>query len=262
MASPFPTNAEITFSVASGTMTADSRGNPIPAVMTVTIAAYLSPKGTPGVGNPRSRYNPGVDESEETLSGRVTDNPDGESFLPEGIDHLSKGWATITDPVTGKTKSGYFTLYRGTPSPFGVEAALGASISGIFKGVAQGSSGATPPQPTPGQYAAAVDTAAHKLVALIGGELVLADQTNVSHAAAIAGITLNSVTATGKPLVAREGLVEDSGWNWTPGQPIFLGTNGNLTQDGSTITTGFLMQVGWVPEPTKVWLEIEEAILL
>jgi hypothetical protein len=199
-------------------------------------------------------FYPGIDEQEEPLVGRAIED------LPDGIANLSKAWAVLTDPVTGKAQTGHFTLYRGTPSAFGTESVLGPKISGVFKSLVSGSSGTAIPQPTPGQYAATTALSIHKMVALIGGSLVLADQTNLAHADAIAGLTLNAAAVGQKPQLARAGLIEDSSWSWTPGQPIFLGTNGNLTQDGSTITSGFLMQVGWVPEPTKIYLEIEEPI--
>lgn len=248
MASPFPPNAVLTFSVTSGFATDPKTGNKVPVATTIEVEAYLKSDS-----RPRGLFYPGIDEQEEPLVGRAIEE------LPDGVANLSKAWATLTDPVTGKAQTGRFTLYRGTPSAFGTESVLGPKISGVFRSTAA-SGGVAIPQPTPGQYPATTALAIHKLVAIVGGSLVLADQTNLAHADAIAGMTLNAAAVGQKPQLARAGLIEDSSWNWIPGQPIFLGTNGNLTQDGSTIVLGFLMPVGWVPEPTKIYLEIEEPI--
>lgn len=129
MASPFPANAVLVFQVSDGTMTTDPKtGNKKPGTEAIELKAYLNSDS-----RPRGLFYPGLDEAEEPLRGYIVEAPDGSSNLPSGIGHLSKGQVTITDPVTGATKSGIFTLYRGTPSPFGVEAATGAKISGVFR---------------------------------------------------------------------------------------------------------------------------------
>src|SRR5579885_3107981 len=125
MGSPFPANAVLTFSVATGPLVTDPRtGAKVPAVLPVTVKAYLRSDT-----RPRGLFYPGIDEADEPLSGRFVDP----STVPDGIGQLSKAWAVITDPVTQKTQSGWFTLYRGTASPFGTEAALGAKVSGTFR---------------------------------------------------------------------------------------------------------------------------------
>ncbi|MBW4692205.1 MAG: hypothetical protein KME27_10610 [Lyngbya sp. HA4199-MV5] len=255
MASPFPSNAVLTFSVATGAIATDPRtGNKQPATLTVTVKAYLKPDS-----RPRGLFYPGIDESDEPLSGRLT-NP---STVPNGVGHLSKGWAVITDPVTKDTQSGWFTLYRGTPSPFGVEAALGAKVSGIFRAqaVAGGAQGIAL-QPTPGQYPAAIALSLHRLVALHNGQLVYADATDITQTEGAIGLTLNAVAAGGKPQFATSGLMQDTGWSWTVDQPVFVGSVGNLTQNPLIVAPGYYQEVGVAVSATQLLLGLEEAYLL
>lgn len=259
MPSPFAgyTNSTLQFSIPSGELLTDpATGNRYPGAISTTISAFLKSDKSRDQNN---LYYPGLDESEERLSGYAT-NP---TLLPVGVGHLSRAWATITDPVTKRTKSGYFTLYRGTPSPFGVEAVTGAVLKGIFKSLVEGTIQAAPVEPPgDGQYVAGSDLAAFRVVALVGGVLVYADRTNLAHMDAIAGITLNAVSAGGYPLLKRDGLVDNVGWDWVPGEPIFLDTAGQLTQNAEGFTSGFLLLLGWVPTPNQLHLEIEEPIIL
>lgn len=111
-------------------------------------------------------------------------------------------------------------------------------------------------------YPAGENIAAFRMVALIDDELVLANQADESHAYAIAGITLTAATTGQSPSVQRSGMVVNPAWSWTPGEPIYLGSNGQLTQDGTAITSGFLLPLGWAAEATRLWLEIGQPTFL
>lgn len=133
MASPFPANAVLTFAIATGITTDSRSGNKIPITEEISFKAYLKSDYAPRGVYRGSETAGGLDEAEEPLRGYVVEAPDGSSNLPAGIRHLAKGAAILTDPVTGEQRSGIFTLFRQTPSPFGVEASTGAKISGIFR---------------------------------------------------------------------------------------------------------------------------------
>lgn len=67
-----------------------------------------------------------------------------------------------------------------------------------------------------------------------------------------AGIT-RMATIIGDPVdVVRVGLMEDPAWTWTPNTPIFISTDGVLTQ---TRTTGFVRRIAWAISATKINLD-------
>ena len=179
------------------------------------------------------------------------------------VGYLSKAWAVITDSVTKDTQAGWFTLYRGTASPFRVKLALGAKISGIFRAQAvAGGTNAPIPQPKPGQYLAAIGLALHRLVALMNGQLVYADASDVTQAEGAIGLTLNVVAVGGKPQLATSGTVQDDAWNWTVDQPVFTGLSGALTQTPLTTPPGYYQQIGVAVGAKQIALKVEEAYLL
>lgn len=74
----------------------------------------------------------------------------------------------------------------------------------------------------------------------------------------IAGLVIFSVNA-GVPLTpVRNQVVSDESWNWVRGSPIFLGTNGTLTQTAPL--TGYLVVVAKVLDSKTIFVQIEEPI--
>lgn len=60
-------------------------------------------------------------------------------------------------------------------------------------------------------------------------------------------------TIIGDPIdVVRVGLMEESGWNWTVNQPIFISHQGVLTQ---TPVPGVIRRIGWAISPTQINLD-------
>lgn len=67
-----------------------------------------------------------------------------------------------------------------------------------------------------------------------------------------AGVT-RMATPIGDPVnVVRSGLMTESGWNWTTNQPIFISTNGVITQ---TVPIGVIRRIGWAVSPTQINLD-------
>ncbi|AGH07412.1 hypothetical protein SUFG_00045 [Sulfitobacter phage phiCB2047-B] len=67
-----------------------------------------------------------------------------------------------------------------------------------------------------------------------------------------AGVSRMATVAGEAIKLVRQGLMEESGWNWEVNKPIFISTQGVLTQ---TLPMGIVRRIGWAISPTKVNLE-------
>lgn len=84
--------------------------------------------------------------------------------------------------------------------------------------------------------------------------LVYADKDTLAHAFAVLGITRNAVGASGSVQVQYGGAMIEPSWSWTPNLPIFLGSNGVLTQVAPT--TGFILSLGFALSATEIMINI------
>lgn len=101
----------------------------------------------------------------------------------------------------------------------------------------------------------------NRIVVLDGaGQAYYATNADPTHFHRVLGMTLNS-GAMGEPVsVIRNGEVIEPSWNWTLYIPVFLGTNGLLTQ--TQPSTGFSLIVGFPVTTTKLFVSIREPIAL
>lgn len=66
-----------------------------------------------------------------------------------------------------------------------------------------------------------------------------------------AGVTRMAVPIGDPVNVVRSGLVTEGGWTWTVNQPIFIGTNGALTQTVPSAGNP-VRRIGWAISATKI----------
>ena len=105
---------------------------------------------------------------------------------------------------------------------------------------------------------AAVNLSALRVVTTNGsGNAIYADTDTLSNAVVV-GVTETAANAGGAVSVRTAGILEDSSWSWTKG-PVFLGTNGTLTQ---TAPSGgaIIVQVARAITATKIQVDIEPII--
>ena len=76
----------------------------------------------------------------------------------------------------------------------------------------------------------------------------------------VLGMTTGAVSSGGEATVQVSGFIEESSWNWNVDLPVFLSTNGQLTQ--SAITSGFSLIVGKPRTATNMFISISEPIIL
>lgn len=76
----------------------------------------------------------------------------------------------------------------------------------------------------------------------------------------VLGMTTGAVSIGSEATVQVGGFIEESSWNWNVDLPVFLSTNGQLTQ--SAITSGFSLIVGKPRTATNMFISISEPIIL
>ena len=76
----------------------------------------------------------------------------------------------------------------------------------------------------------------------------------------VLGMTTGAVSIGSEATVQVSGFIEESSWNWDVDLPVFLSTDGQLTQ--SAITSGFSLIVGKPRTATNMFISISEPIIL
>lgn len=120
------------------------------------------------------------------------------------------------------------------------------------------------PQPTEGgnTIVRTADTpiSGHRCVVDTDSGVIYLSLADLSHGERILGITLNAA-GVGDPLnIQYSGEVTNSGWNWTPDEPIFPIENGMLSQ--TPPTTGFVCNIGFASSATSIFINIQQAVYL
>lgn len=110
--------------------------------------------------------------------------------------------------------------------------------------------------------AAAANVSGGKAVTLnAAGQCLHADGAKASMANSVVGISLNG----GAPdaditIITNGGEIEETVWNWQANKPVFLGTDGALTQVAPT--SGYLLVVGVAVGPTRMLVKIQQPIFI
>lgn len=87
-----------------------------------------------------------------------------------------------------------------------------------------------------------------------------ADNTNLNHINKPIGISSNSSSLGGNVTVVFFGELEEVSWNWDITKPIFIGTNGLLTQIPTI--SGFSCIIATPITTTKIFIEKQEIFIL
>lgn len=257
MASPFAAfaNSTLRFEVATGDLVNDANGNLRPATAVLEATAVLQQKRAPD-----RESRPGVDSSAIWLEGFLI----APSPLP-GLVTPDSPCACVWQGRQGRffleltASNAYLAALRITT----IERLRGYFQPGSF--VVEGPPWTPSPPPQNGQFTeslpAAVSLSALRLAAVnASGQLVYASSANPEHAYALLGLLLQAVSAGQTTRLLVEGPASDPSWNWTVGQPIFLGENGLLAQ--TPPETGFLLRVALPVSPTQIQIDFDNPIFL
>lgn len=109
------------------------------------------------------------------------------------------------------------------------------------------------------QRVAGADLGGHRLVrTLADGSVDYVDNTNVLHGDDTLGVTTGAALTGAPATIQTSGALTEPSWSWTPGEPIFAGTNGQLTQ--TPPVAAFSQVVGFAATPTSMVVAIQPSI--
>jgi len=95
----------------------------------------------------------------------------------------------------------------------------------------------------------------HRVVVRRAGVVEYADRTNAAHLGLVVGITRGAVGSGETTEVQVYGPMREASWTWTADLPIFVGTNGTLTQ--TPPTSGFSQQVAVAKNATDIFIDLQ-----
>jgi hypothetical protein len=135
----------------------------------------------------------------------------------------------------------------------------------VIFGGEQGPSGPPgPPGPTGGealQYQAGEALGGHRMVVLNDtGKAIYADNTVLSHANKVLGMTTGAVSMGDTATIQTGGEMTEPSWSWVLDTPIWLSSSGMLTQVAPV--TGFSLIVAFPITAIKVFINLHEPIFL
>lgn len=109
-------------------------------------------------------------------------------------------------------------------------------------------------------YTAGEILGGHRSVIIDNNLAYYADCTNLDHINKPMGISSNASAEGGEVTVVFFGEMEESSWSWDITKPIFIGTNGILTQ--TPVTSGFSCIIATPITTTKIFIEKQEIFIL
>ena len=110
---------------------------------------------------------------------------------------------------------------------------------------------------TQASVSAAENLGGHRVITLDG---FYASKDNAADKFNVLGVTQGAVSLGSTAVVTVFGEITNGGWSWTVGSPVFLSTNGQLTQTAPT--TGFRIIIGRPTTATTLFVDISEPIAL
>jgi hypothetical protein len=127
------------------------------------------------------------------------------------------------------------TLNVGTPGPAGPPGPSGSNAT---------------------QRMAAAALGGHRLVRVLAdGSVDYVDSLNPLHGDDTLGVTTGAAEAGALATVQTSGALTEPSWAWMPGEPVFAGTNGSLTQ--APPAAGFVQVVGFAATSTSLVIALQ-----
>lgn len=109
-------------------------------------------------------------------------------------------------------------------------------------------------------YEAGQVLSGHRVVMVEDNKAYYADCTILSHGKLVLGITTGASVIGAQSRIQVSGELYEPSWSWTLGIPVWLSTNGLLSQ--VLPSSGFCLSVGFPTSSTKLIVRISEPIFL
>lgn len=126
---------------------------------------------------------------------------------------------------------------------------------------ASGSAGVPGPPGGETLYTADEPISALRVVRLSGDGHVRLARPEEAESKSPLGISLQAAAPDNTLRVVLEGEASDDSWSWTPGQSVFLGTEGSLT-GSQPPNQPMSIVVGTAPTPTSLMVRIQPPLFL
>ena len=104
-------------------------------------------------------------------------------------------------------------------------------------------------------YKSGENLSGHRVVKIENDKSYYADNSVILDAFKIIGITKGASSIDADCIITTYGEMEETSWNWEEGKPLFLGTNGILTQ--TCPDSGFILQIATVLNSKKIFIDIK-----
>lgn len=106
------------------------------------------------------------------------------------------------------------------------------------------------------------DLGGHRIVTLAGGDvLIYASNDDIQFLGGPLWMTTGAIMAGESGTVLAFGPITEPTWNWDVG-PVYLGTNGLMTQDPPTIPALFSVQIGFALSPISMFFNPQSYLAL
>jgi hypothetical protein len=102
------------------------------------------------------------------------------------------------------------------------------------------------------------DLGGHRVVWSDDGAAKYSDAGDVATAAAAIGVTTGAASEGDDATIQTYGPLNEPSWNWAPGEPIYLGAAGQLTQ--TPPASGAVRQIAIAETATQVFIDLQPEI--
>lgn len=92
------------------------------------------------------------------------------------------------------------------------------------------------------------------------GTAYLANFTDLTCMSHIIGLSASTTLKRGTVGIQTFGTLHDLDWSWIRSKPIFLGSNGEMTQ--TAVSSGFSLKIGYPLTSTSMFIDIEQPIVI
>lgn len=109
-------------------------------------------------------------------------------------------------------------------------------------------------------FTASENISGHRVVSSMGENIVGYSDADDAATMGVVGVSSHAATTGNGVNVTLNGFLSHDGWDWTIGEPIYVGSNGGLTQSPSG--SAYLSQVGVATASNAITINIQQPILL
>lgn len=109
------------------------------------------------------------------------------------------------------------------------------------------------------EYEAGEDLSGHRIVMTdAAGKIWYASSASITDSASVIGMTTGAILTGAEGPVQSFGDISEATWSWTPKAPLFLSSNGFMTE--TPPSSGFVLRVAKAITATRIFIDIDNPI--